>query len=696
MVNPPPALIQSDDQPVFSIASELLLMTMAGVTVILAATWLPLYQTSSSALVALRIGLALVLGACFFCYGYRSHYFPRTTSTGATQLLLHRLHPLLLACIVGLFGGLQFSAPTLFGIVVFFATLIPLLCLITPRFSRFEIPLTLAVLCGSSVTLYNTPTLHNELFHGYDAYFHMFAAGGYVQDWWNTWDPRWYGGFSKTSYPPLAHQLVALVSIGTSDIKTAYQLVVIGFLGIAPFGAYQFASAFVERTTALRAATFLLLLPSIRSMVYVIGSFAGFVSLMFLLFAIGALGEYYRTGQRRALVAAALLAACTVASHHNTGLFFLPAVGAVVWMVHGLQRSTAPRKMFMRGVWSVLVCGLASLLVILPFWWWLPNFDLQTPIPHPSRDNYWQQPSTARLFFWDFYGVGLVLVPLLVGIGGKVRGLVPLVIAYLIFLVLGLGGTTEVPRWVYGEDWQWLTFERYGIWATILLLPLAGMALRPSQHRFAFYLSMTTLLLLVVATVAWANQPAVQRITPVPVNLTPVFSYIAQAPECGERYLALGYAHQLPEFSATNMLRTLDGEWHTARLDPLLRASGVGSLNNALYWPTGRATLDQFLSRTQPLPATCVFVNAFSPLAKDFGDILEAHGWRMMRRLENQTLIWRHPNLHTRTLEPVNLSSATSAEGGAWGILPLLTLGLALRYAAPLWTRSVIAPTDIY
>ena len=41
---------------------------------------------------------------------------------------------------------------------------------------------------------------------------HMFFAQHYAQHWFDPWNTKWFGGFSQTVHPPLAHQIVALLS----------------------------------------------------------------------------------------------------------------------------------------------------------------------------------------------------------------------------------------------------------------------------------------------------------------------------------------------------------------------------------------------------------------------------------------------------------------------------------------------------
>src|SRR5271168_2154907 len=46
----------------------------------------------------------------------------------------------------------------------------------------------------------------------YDTNFHIFFASHYLHNWFDPWNPKWYAGFSQTTYPPLPQQWVALIS----------------------------------------------------------------------------------------------------------------------------------------------------------------------------------------------------------------------------------------------------------------------------------------------------------------------------------------------------------------------------------------------------------------------------------------------------------------------------------------------------
>ena len=45
----------------------------------------------------------------------------------------------------------------------------------------------------------------------YDTNFHIFFASHYVHHWFDPWNPKWFAGFSQTTYPPLPQQWVAVL-----------------------------------------------------------------------------------------------------------------------------------------------------------------------------------------------------------------------------------------------------------------------------------------------------------------------------------------------------------------------------------------------------------------------------------------------------------------------------------------------------
>ncbi len=84
------------------------------------------------------------------------------------------------------------------------------------------IPLLAIVLVALAV---HGPLLLMQLPSGsFDTNFHIFLASHYAHHWFNPWNEKWFAGFSQTTYPPLTHQWIALVST-VAGLKMGYMLV---------------------------------------------------------------------------------------------------------------------------------------------------------------------------------------------------------------------------------------------------------------------------------------------------------------------------------------------------------------------------------------------------------------------------------------------------------------------------------------
>ncbi len=74
----------------------------------------------------------------------------------------------------------------------------------------------------------------------YDAYIHMFFGDHYSRSWFDPWEPRWYTGFSTTSYPPATHMIIALWN-QILPLKGAFAMTMLMGIVTLVFGFYRFA-----------------------------------------------------------------------------------------------------------------------------------------------------------------------------------------------------------------------------------------------------------------------------------------------------------------------------------------------------------------------------------------------------------------------------------------------------------------------
>ena len=92
--------------------------------------------------------------------------------------------------------------------------------------------MSLALLTHGVIMYYTLPRT-------YDAFVHMFFADHYARFWFEPWEYRWYTGFLTISYPPLVHQMIALIS-KLFPLKVAFCIYAITILEILIVGVYRF------------------------------------------------------------------------------------------------------------------------------------------------------------------------------------------------------------------------------------------------------------------------------------------------------------------------------------------------------------------------------------------------------------------------------------------------------------------------
>jgi 4-amino-4-deoxy-L-arabinose transferase-like glycosyltransferase len=125
----------------------------------------------------------------------------------------------------------------------------------------------------------------------YDAFVHIFFADHYARFWFEPWEYRWYTGFLTTSYPPLVHQAIALLS-KIFPLKVSFIIYANIIVQILIIGVYRFTKLFFDKTTAGVAALLAVILSSIIETLHVYGQMPTLTGLAFLLNALPFLYQY--------------------------------------------------------------------------------------------------------------------------------------------------------------------------------------------------------------------------------------------------------------------------------------------------------------------------------------------------------------------------------------------------------------------
>lgn len=541
----------------------------------------------------------------------------------------------------------------------------------------------------------------------YDAFVHMFFADHYSRDWFEPWDERWYTGFTITSYPPLVHQVIALLSpyIG---LKAGF--VVWALLATVLFvrGVYVFSSIWVDRRSAGMAAIIAAFATSFVQALHIFGQLPSITGVAFLLNACYELYRWLRYGEKLRVLSALLLIAVTSTAHHVTTIFgtvffIMPVIWTALYQricsESGTAELTLPvfLKHVIRYIPRLAAFGFMVILitatVIFPYWYWSRTDPItQVPIPHGSRDSFIEVLSSGLMFFLIPWGVFLFILPFIFRqILRKERIILGLSVALL--FILGTGGTTPIPRMILGETaFEILTLDRFTYWATLLILPFAGLfitsAMGGSQTKSRSALKVIVPTLLIAGAIATIFFQRVIKIQPRKIEVEPIVNFLATDKHDDWRYLTLGFGDQMAWLSANTTALTVDGNYHSARRLPELTSRSVERLENAKYLGNdGLKSLQSFLTNPDKYHLKYIFSND-----RFYDPSLYFYGWTRIVLLENDIAVWERgdvPSLPTQRPK----KTIPKYQRLMWGIIPLSTLLLCVIGVAGVYGRYSATPS---
>lgn len=545
------------------------------------------------------------------------------------------------------------------------------------------------------------------LFHGgllpfthgntYDAFIHMFFGDSYHRSWFDTWEPRWYTGFSTTSYPPGTHMSIAAL-MHVLPLRAAFVVVQLVGLLLLVVGVYRFSLLWVQPRAAGYAALAAVLASSISETIHLFGQLPTIFSLGIFLNGLPFVYRWIVYGRFSNFVAAVVFAAATTAAHHVTTIF--GSVLFVVPLAFQALRSVAELapvqpvrfgnlrrfiRPFGRGIALAIFMIVATLVTVLPYWIWSINDPItQVSIPHGSRESFLERTDLGLVFFVLPWGISILFLPFVIYKSLRTR-LWPLGAMVLICFVLGTGGTTPIPRAILGGAYDILTLDRFTFWATILILPFVGnltdgllhgrsgesikRAFGKGLHRLivgGLFTSMTALAVFI------AILPNIQPTQPRFIDPAPIAKFLSEDEHDRWRYLTLGFGDQFAYLSAQTTAQSVDGNYHSARRLPDLTRFSVERLENAKYLGVpGLGSLRQFLENADRYHLKFVFSNdAF------YDPILHFSGWTRLNRLSNGVAVWERPDVSPLPIiQPRRSLPAVQAQ--IWGTIPPLAMGLA-------------------
>jgi len=530
----------------------------------------------------------------------------------------------------------------------------------------------------------------------YDAYTHMLFANHYAENWFSLWETRWYMGFTVVSYPPLTHQLIALF-IPILGFDKAFALMLWIVTSAYPLAIYAFARIFTGKTSAFYAALASAILLPIYVTAHIFGQLPFLTSTLIALFAAASLNRYLREGGIHNFALSVALITTSMALHHATLMiqpFLILSVLINRWAsLRGANRHLSVHawsKLLRRFIPFVTLASISSFIVIFPFWQWGADQTIQTPIDHLSRHNFFTDPLALAIFFFPLYGPLLAIMPFLFRKWHP--RFIGLLISFTILFLLGLGGTTPLPRIVFGKAWEWLTYDRFAFWASLTLTPFFGILFIGLKKKLRFttkplptplrknLISILTFSLFAATSLGAWFTPIWFPIQPKPVDLQPIIDFLNADDNSQWRYLTFGFGDQFAYLNLLTKATTIDGSYHTARTLPELRNSGVGQVDTSYWALNGMNAIIPILKKSgehsvrwgfvDPDTVEAVKIDGETIHRSPFVPVLDELGWIKIKTLANGVWLYENPNVVAFT--PVPIPTVSLINSFAWGIFPML------------------------
>jgi hypothetical protein len=559
----------------------------------------------------------------------------------------------------------------------------------TSYFSR-PIPLRFIVLLALAI---HGPLLAMQLplTSSYDANFHVFFASHYAHHWFDPWNTKWFAGFSQTTYPPLAHQWIALLSY-VFGLHMAYLLVQLVGVLLIPVGVYRFARLWVDERASSYAALFSVFAGAVAFLVYSAGQLPTTLSAPLYLLALPYFYDWSRSADGRALIKGVVLTLAAGAVHHVTLIFgsFLFAL-PVLWLAvidRGEERNAG--AVLIRALIFAGIAGAGVGLVLLPYWISIIKHPIeQMPIPHASRSNLLLNLTYLTNYFFVPYGMLIFAFPFVAWYGAANRRLRPLLFGFWITFLFALGGTTPLPKWVFRRAFEILTFERFTLWAVFMALPIVGLI---AERMIDRYRTRAVTGFAVAALITLLLPMAWMAITPFSpnsdINVDAVDNFLNRDGHDRYRYLTLGFGNALPKVSTYTSANSVDGEYNSARLLPEFTHYGTAQLTSAKYFGTaGMESLRMMLRHANHYGLKYIFIH--DPF---YEPLVNFAGWRKVESYDSGTItVWSKEDVPPARPIPSD-AIPTALEGLLWGTLPLLSSILAILFAFMIPDRARVFP----
>jgi len=466
-----------------------------------------------------------------------------------------------------------------------------------------------------------------------------------------------------TGYAPLVHQLMAIIA-HFGDLETSFGMLALITVFLLIYSIFKFSES-INLNNGLTPYV-VALLPAIYLFIYVFGQLPGLFSLGLMLLAIYELGEYLSGHGLHYGVSVSILLALAFMSH-----YLVPVIMFPLFFIHFFK--SLKKKVLFKTLGVLCVSALFVVPIAYELYVFMASTPAQAFIWHPTRTNILFN-EYSLTFFWGLYGPISVLIPLAIAVYIKIREYFILALS-LAYFVVGLGGSTPIPRVIFGESlFNWLTYEKFSFIALILfLIPVMYYIENEYLIRLKKKLNSRSLLIIKVIVVAsfFFSSAILLYITKVVMPLQPppppideIANFLNSRNGLGF-YITLGLGVWSRALALHTSKPFFDGGFNSARRLPILANSGVESIDSAKYFPNGTKLVKELLSNDYGIRWVVLGDDFYRPL-------LESNGYKeiMVFKGERNISIWENPGKTSYGKFYLNIDRPSYF----WGLEPLTLL----------------------
>jgi len=328
-------------------------------------------------------------------------------------------------------------------------------------------------------------------------------------------------------------------------------------------------------------------------------------------------------------------------------------------------REANAAAVFLRAIIFVALAGAGVGFVLGPYFA-APSVN-QLPLPNASHDNYVNNPSVGLQYWIVPWGALVLALPFIFSRGLRESRYLPLFIGLWVTLVLGLGGTTPLPRILLGQNFESISFDRFTFWATLMALPFVGLLAVQMINRHG---RNAVIVLGVLAAVTFGFGLGWNTYHPLGdpnLNTDEISHFLNRDGHEVYRYLTLGFGSRMSAVATDTIASSVDGQYTRARLLPELTSFGSLELNNAKeYGIKGMEALRAVLKHSDQYGLRYIFVRD-----RYYEPLLAFAGWRQEEVYNRGTVIlWVKDGIPPA--HPMDYAGKpTATEGLMWGTLPI-------------------------